>query len=222
VLEPISLDLFRKRTGLLSKGWEDWNSHAPEYVVSLREMVEVLEVKFMSKKYLRALLDSVTLEGDKSIHPYEGCEISFGRIDSSTIQMGQSFVERSKYQRILESLNEKFSEHCMTRGFAKMQPIVILGRRANGELAIAHYIPPVVEHHEVDVLLDGVHRLFLIKGIGTTVEAIILKGVKYPFPCKVHDWSRVVPVDKKPPREERYEELRPELFRSLTWVGIDG
>lgn len=72
------------------------------------------------------------------------------------------------------------------------------------------------------ISLDGTHRCFLIKSIGTTIETVVIRGVTAPFPCDPQPWSRVRQVDAKPPRPERFVDLRPEFFRDVKHIGIDG
>lgn len=171
---------------------------------------------------MERLVFSTTLEGQDT-RPYQDCTIQRARVDPYNLLVGQTFVERPKYQRLIESLNQAFQGFCINHGFAKCISLIVLGKINDGSLALAHYLPPIVEEHSCGLhLLDGVHRNFLTKAIGTTIETIIIKGVKTPFPCEVGEWSRVKIVEQKPPRNERFINLKPILFRDLKWVGIDG
>ena len=121
----------------------------------------------------------------------------------------------------MENFTNFFQEYCITRGAAKCNAYIIIGIKDNIKV-LAHYVPPIIEENYDSTLLDGVHRSFLIKNVGTTSEAIIIKDVKIRFPSIPQDWSLVNFVDTKPPRETRYKELNTSLFRDLKKVGIDG
>ena len=175
------------------------------------------------EEYLRKLLYSTTLVGDPNLRVFENCGICHARIDPHNLQVGQTFVERLKVQKMLENLSRVFEGFCVNHGFAKSIPFVILGKISDGTFAVAHYIPPIVEQHGGGLyLLDGVHRNFLVGAVGTTIEAIILKDISTPFPCDVRPWSSLRLVEEKPPKEERFYNLNTELYRDLKWVGIDG
>lgn len=218
----ISLGDFQKRTGTkpsnLNSGWEQ-----AETVVSLRDLTRIVNIQIMSVAYLEGLVWNTVLEGNNEIRPYEGCRVERARMDPSNLLVGQTFVERPKYQRLVEDLASVFDAFCTNKGFAKCTSLIVLGTTRDEKMAVSHYIPPIVEEQNGGLyLLDGMHRNFLTRAIGTTIETIIIKRVRSPFPCQVRDWGLVKVVEQKPPRPERFFDLKPELFRDLKWVGIDG
>jgi len=219
----IDMEVFEERIGISRKQLAHVWDHA-EKVVSLRDMVKVESVQVMPLDYLRRLLVGTRLEGDTGEHPYKNCDIKLARMDPASLVVGQTFIERRKYQSLLEGFSDIFHGYCVTRGVAKCNALIVLGRTATNELVIAHYIPPIVEQGDDACLrlLDGVHRNFIVMAVGTTIETIILHGVKVPFPCGLSGWHSLRLVDEKPPRQERFSHLRPELFRDVKFVGIDG
>lgn len=222
MFNAISLDTFEQRTGIrqtdLGLLWGQVIQ-----ITSLKNIVRVLGIQVMPVDYLERLIFNTTLEGKEDVKPYRNCSIQTARVDPHNILIGQTFVERPKYQMILEKMGSFFDGFCVNRGFAKCAPLIVLGEVNDGSLALAHYIPPLVEEHPDGLyLLDGTHRNFLIRAIGTTVETVIIKGVKTEFPCRPQGWASVKVVDQKPPREERFHDFKPEFFRDLKWVGIDG
>lgn len=222
MLQVISLEIFEARTGISRDTMTPLWSNALG-VVSLRDLVSVQAIQVMSEEYLLKILCSTTLEGNKSVLAYRGCTIQRTRLDPHNMLVGQTFVEHSKCRRILEHLSNIFDGFCVSRGFAKSIPLVVLGTTSDGFCAIAHYLPPIVEQHNGGIhLLDGVHRCYLAGAVGTTIEAIVLRGVQIPFPCDVNTWGSLRLVDEKPPRAERFYNLRPDIFRDLKWVGVDG
>ncbi len=221
MLKRLDLEEFEHNTGMRHEdffsGWDK-----VRLVVSLRELIRVREIRVMPMEYLKQILSSVTLAGDSNIRPYEGAIITTARIDPSILLVGQTFVERKKYQSLIEMFSTFFDGFCTTKGVAKCTALIVYGELVDGTLALAHYLPPIVEQGERKILLDGMHRNFLVMRVGTTLETIIVSGVKVPFPCTPQMWEKVVVVEEKPPREKRYFDLHPDLFRQLERVGIDG
>ncbi len=191
-------------------------------VVSLRDIERVRHILVMRTDYLESLLANVVLEGDREKRVYLGCEIERMRIDPTQLMVGQTFVQRSKYRAILENLPNIYRGFQINHG-AKCTALIFYGVTKQGDFGVAHYIPPLIERHNDHlVLLDGVHRNFVTKGAGTTIESIVISGIKTPFPCDPVSWDCVRPVDEKPPRNERFRNFNQNLFRDLQFVGIDG
>ncbi|MEK7464377.1 MAG: hypothetical protein AAB617_01215 [Patescibacteria group bacterium] len=221
MFESIPLDEFVGRTGAQPRF-----ASTAQKIVSLRDIRPgtITTVQVMPRRYLESMIRSITLEGDENRRPYANCEIKLARKDPYELEIGQTFVERMKYQSLLETFEVLFDEDfCVTRGVAKCNALIIFGKTQDGEDAIAHYIPPIIESsNNVQFLLDGIHRNFLVMRIGTTIESIVLKGVDTPLPCETRNWSTIRVVDEKPLKHERFYDLKPELFRNLKRSGIDG
>lgn len=212
---------FQSLTGLtLNRGYSQ-----VEAVVSLREIHSIVEISLMSNDYLKALLSNVSLLENPSIKPYNDCEIYRCRVDPSDLMLGQKFVMRDKILSILDNMQTLLNSGGFSLGgFAKIQPLVVYGQmKGNTEdLFAAFYIPPIVEElGSGKVLLDGTHRLYMAKGVGTTVEVVVIKNPKTEIPFTPHSWN-VKQFEVKPPKEERYLDLKPRFFRNLTGIGIDG
>ena len=224
MFNPIELSDFEERTGIQRKDFAPvWNK--VECVVSLRDFKKVFQIQAMPREYLLRLLKNITLTGDNKEKPFKGCSFELLRSDPNGLLVGQTFVLRKKYQKILEEFPSVFGNFCVTRGIAKLTAQIVLGEDVQGKLAIAHYIPPIIETSKgthSPILLDGIHRNFLAKNVGTTMETILIRNVKVPFPADPVEWSRITVVDEKPIPDERYFNLRPELFRDLKSIGIDG
>lgn len=217
----LEMEDFRRRTGI-SDRYLFTSGLSAEKVVSLRDMPQILDLRVMPMPYLERLLAHVTLAGDPNIRPYESATVETVRMDPANLLVPQTFIERKKYQGFLEGFQNVFRGFCVTKGVAKCTALIVLGKTADGVLAIAHYIPPIIEDHGRLCLIDGMHRNFLVMTVGTTLETIVLRGVSARFPCTPQDWSAVHVVDTKPPKEERFFDLMPDLFRDLKGVGIDG
>lgn len=222
MFQSISVEELASRVGSLPFNVQ----RKADMVVSLRDIdpARIRAIEIMPREYLERLLRRVTLEGNPSIRPYADCEIVTMKVDPHDLMIGQTFIQRGKYRQILEGFNGFLDESfCVTRGIANRSPFIVFGDTKEGTSAVAHYLPPIIEEGEHGrLLLDGIHRNFLVMRVGTTTESILIKGVKEKFPCDPMPWSKIVPVEEKPPREERYFNLRPELFRDLKYTGIDG
>ena len=222
MFEAIDLGDFEKRTGIRGRNYLHAWSDA-ECIVSLRDFKKVTAVQVMPIDYLTKMLQSVSLAGDLECRLYAKCEIVLARVDPHQVFVGQTFVEKSKIWSLLNEFTNVFKGFCVTRGTAKCGALMALGETHSGVLAIGHYVPPIIEQHAIGtLLLDGLHRSFLQKQIGTTGESVVVRGVERRFPCSVHSWVDVVPVDEKPEKSKRFFDLEPALFRDVKSVGIDG
>lgn len=222
MFEKIAFSTFRDRTGIdlsrLSHAWADVRS-----VVSLRDATTIESLQVMPREYLGRLLDSVCLQGDPAKKVYVGSTFRTVHVDPNHLMIGQSFVERGKYQAFLESFEHVFDGFCTSRGVAKCTALIALCRLADGSRAIAHYVPPIIEEHGGKLcLVDGIHRNFLVRTIGATIEAVVVQGVTCPLPYDPQSWERVQVVAEKPAKDKRFFNLQPELFRDLKFTGIDG
>lgn len=221
-MEPITRADFQKRTGIprdvLCRHWGK-----AKQVVSLREIKDVDLVSDMPRDYIRGLADAIPLSGEPNIFPYRGCKVRVLDIDPATVLVGQRFVQNDKLLNLIGGLRRVFADFPGIRGFSNLTAKIVLGRSANGLPVIAHYLPTIVEEHEDELIaLDGMHRQFIVRGVGGTLAAIGIRKVGAPFPCDVHHHREIAMVDAKPPMEQRYFNLKPELFRDLKAVGIDG
>lgn len=214
MFKPIEIADFEERTGIKKREfahiWDD-----AQKVVSLRDVVEVLGIQSMSMLYLERLILNTGLESDQRIKPYGCCKLVLLRMDPDNLFIGQTFVERKKCQSMLENFSSIFSKFCMTRGIAKRTACIILGRLADGSVGIAHYLPPIIEEQDGKyVLMDGIHRNFLIKTVGTTIETILIKGVAVPFPCETHSWDSVKLVMKNLPASRDFSIFAPNYLET--------
>jgi len=219
--EPIDLGEFEKRTGLDMRELA-YMSRA-DRIVSPRQIVEARYMLAMWIPYLQGLIASVPLLGDPSRKPYAGCRIDRYRIDPRMSKVGQTFVERGKIRALHELFSGLFDEHDVPYGISKKGAWWIFGKTAEGDRAIAQYLPPIVEQiDDRHAVLDGVHRFSYVRGAGTTLEIIKISDPKEDFPCDLQKWDSIKHVDAKPPKDQRFFNLRPDLFRDLKYVGIDG
>lgn len=220
MFDPISLEDFARRTTVRPEG-SGWRG--ADRIVSLRQITRVTDIRLMNDEYLTRLLRSVTLTGDPDRRPYEGCKVKRLRADPEMLAVGQTFVEERKLLDLQSDFSAVFEGSGASRGFAKKGAMIVLGETADGEHALAHYLPPIIEWHgDRHGLLDGMHRCYSAMRVGTTVEIIKVCFPTLPFPCAFGHWRDVRLVSAKPPKEDRFMDLRPDLFRDLKYVGIDG
>jgi len=194
-------------------------------VVSLRDLVSFEGAQFMQMEYLRLILTHVEAAGGNRSRVYENAKISLQQVSPGSFRIGQRVIEQQKFVLMMEKFNDTlFRKFCVLPGTAYLPPMVILGRVADGTLAIAHYVPPIAEMNGGSkwTLMDGLHRNYIIRAGGGTTMVVGIEGVHIPFPCDLHDWEEIRVVNSKPPLEERYFNLRPDRFRDLKKFGIDG
>ncbi|MEA3249531.1 MAG: hypothetical protein U9Q03_04195 [Patescibacteria group bacterium] len=222
MFNPIELREFEKRTGNRRLDYHNlWDS--ADRIVSLRDITDTYVVADMPLSYLGRILKNVTLVGNPRVYPYEDKDIQTLRVDPGGVRIGQTFLERRKILALMEEFPNVFEEFTTTRGIAKLNAKIVLGRTADDSIAIAHYLPPIVEQHGCRmILLDGIHRFFLMLRSGTTIETVVVYGIERPFPASVQKWDSIRMVETKPPKDERFFDLKPGLFRDLKSVGVDG
>ncbi len=219
--EPIDLSEFGRRTGLDMREYARMSG--ADRIVSPRQIVDARHIVNMRLDYLVRLLESVPLQGDPARKPYAGCRIDRYRMDPRMSKVGQTFVERRKINDLHELFTAMFEGHDVPYGIAKKGAALIFGTTAAGDRAIAQYLPPIVEQiGNRHAVLDGIHRFSYTKGAGTTLEIVKITDPREAFPCDLRKWSSIRAVDAKPPKDQRFFNLRPDLFRDLKHVGIDG
>ncbi len=224
MFEPFPVEVFVERTGIIPA--QDlahaWGS--VRVIASLRQLEEIDAIQLMTVDYLNKMLGRVVLAGGNRARVYEGCRFHQMAISPRAAKIGQRFIERKKYQALIENFGAVLGRFSVAGGPANIGAFVAYGRLKDGTKAIAHYIPPIVEMNggSTWALLDGLHRNFIMERMGSTIPVIAVEGIREPFPCALHGWDEIRPVDEKPPAAERFFDLRPELFRDLKLVGIDG
>lgn len=224
MMQPIPFEEFLSRTGI-DKGLLFFINHRQvKRIVSLKSMQKIITLVVMPKDYLCKLLSCITLSGSPKIRVYTDSRVNLMKFDPAQLLLGQKYIYRNKYIAIFENFNSLFKNFFVTNGISKLVPHIALGEDKDGEFSMAHYITPIVERHNNKlILMDGIHRNFIVKRVGTTIESIFLDDVRVPFPCSAKPWEETELIDCKPEKQEdRFFDLRPELFRNLEAVGIDG
>lgn len=219
--DALPIALFEERTGIPADAVAAGTGAAS--IVSMRAVARIVTVQAMPLPYLEQLIRSVPLVGDRTARPYARCRIDRYRHDPRMSKIGQTFVERRKINALHESFNDAFEGHDVPSGIAKKGAYIVRGVAADGANVVAHYLPPIVEQiGNKHAVLDGIHRFSYVRGAGTTIEIIKISDPAAPFPCDLQTWKRIQVVDAKPPKDQRFFNLRPDLFRDLKYVGIDG
>ena len=193
-----------------------------ERVVSPRALIQVHDISLLREDVVRGIVGSVCLRGTNKL-PYLGCEMSIFRSEPYGFKVGQTFILEDKILGIMENLEGNLLSGFPTRGISKLPPLKIYGQDAERRKVIAFYLPPIVEHHDGRaVLIDGMHRNYICSSSGTTINAVHIYSPNYPLPFDPITWKDTKVVKGKPPKDQRYINLRTDLFRDLGSVGIDG
>lgn len=222
MFKPIRLQEFLERSGVSLDNY-GFETAKIKHIISLRDMSEIQVIFPMERRYLEKILFKIQItEGDKKV--YQGCEIKLVRMDPYSLKVGQTFVQRNKYVSILENFKNIFEKFTVSRGLAKLTSMIVIGKDREGNTALAHYLPPIIEMHNSElILMDGIHRNFIGLSLGTTLESIVIENVQIPFPCSARKWDEIKVVETKPEDiKDRFFDLKKDLFRDLKNIGIDG
>ena len=194
-------------------------------IIPLRDLVSIHSLIPVSSDMVLYLLRQIrTLD---SRMPFGNIKTQMVRMDPRQLKIGQKFVYRENYQKILEGVPDIFRQFMVTAGgLGDLGAYFVFGLNGDDRYAMACYLPPIVEKQGTElVIMDGIHRNYIAKQAGLAVNAILVEGVELPFPCGIHDWSdiTVIPLAEKPKElAERYFDLNKGLFRDLKYLGIDG
>lgn len=194
-------------------------------VLPLRDLKKVNSIIPVSEKMLFGMLKSIkTSDGQ---YPFKNSEFKILKIDPRQLKIGQKYAYRENWIQLMQDLPDLFSKHSVLgSGITHLGAFIIFGTDTIEESAMAFYIPPIVEQHGNDlVVMDGIHRNYIVKQIGVSITAIEAKKVSVDFPCSCQEWSelRSISLTEKPlDINERYFDLRKPLFRDLKYLGIDG
>lgn len=223
-MDPIEFGEFLRRVGMDSADFGLNIVNHIEKVVSLRKIKKPILINSMPEDYLFNLLRSIGTAGDPERKVYSRAEVLLLRMDPNGLMIGQTFVSRPKYIAIMENFKNIFNGFTLPRGLSKLTPLIVIGKDNENQISLAHYIPPIFEVHAfVPIIMDGIHRDFIILNAGTTIQSVVINNIQTPFPCRPMHWSDIKVVDVKPERmEDRYFDLNRGLFRDLKSVGIDG
>ena len=158
---------------------------------------------------------------------FENIRIQMVRVDPRHLKVGQKFVYRENYQKLLEEVPDVFKRFMVTAGgLGDLGAYFTFGFNGDDCYSMACYLPPLVEKQGSDlVIMDGIHRNYIAKQSGLAINVILVEDVALPFPCEIRCWSdvRVIPLAEKPKLLcERYFDLNKNLFRDLKYLGIDG
>ncbi len=194
-------------------------------IIPLRELKEVRSVVPINSGLLQYLIRRIkTLDGQM---PFINATIHQEVVNPSQLKIGQKYVYRENYAKILESMTDIFHSFMGEwGGLGNLGAYFVFGLNGDGNYSMACYIPPIIEiHGKKALIMDGIHRNYIARPFGVTINALIVKNIAVPFPCSPRNWKEisVISLDNKPKDlEERYFDLNKGLFRDLKYLGIDG
>lgn len=193
-------------------------------VLPLRNLEKIESIIPIKNEILLKLIRKIKTFDNQS--PFKRSTISLVKVDSRQLKIGQKFVYRENYQNLLENLPKIFKEFSISSGFSDLGAFMVFGFDKHQNYCLAYYIPPIIEKHKGNlIIMDGIHRNFINKQMGTALNAIIVENVNVPFPCSLHPWDeiQIIPLKNKPcDINKRYFDLKKNLFRNLKYLGIDG
>lgn len=194
-------------------------------VIPLRDMLKILSIISIKKDFLEKIIRGIKTI-DQTLNPFKSSELGLIKVDPHHLKIGQKFVYRENYQGLLEDMPRIFDEFLTSVGFCDLGAFMIFGLDVRENYCLAYYLPPLIEKHEKEIIImDGIHRNFINKQIGHTMNAILIEKIGAPFPCSVHSWKEIKIIslkDKPKDINKRYFDLNKNLFRDLKYLGIDG
>lgn len=194
-------------------------------IVPLRDIKRIESLIPIDRNLLLHLLRQInTLDGRPV---FSKASLSLVKIDPRQLKIGQKYVYRENYQRLMEDASDIFHTFAASAGgLCDMGAYFVFGRNGNDDYAMACYLPPIVETHGRDlVIMDGIHRNYIAKQTGAAFTVILVEPSDLPFPCSVRNWDEISVIslaDKPKDLGDRYFDLQKDLFRDLKYLGIDG
>lgn len=194
-------------------------------IIPLRDLKVIQSLIPIESELVVYLLRQIkTLDGRM---PFRNIKVQMFRADPRQLKVGQKFVYRENYQKLLEGVPDIFRRFMVTPGgLGDLGAYFVFGLNGDNHYSMACYLPPVVEKHGGDqIIMDGIHRNYITMQAGLAANSILVEGVDLPFPCGIRDWSEVTVIplaDKPKDLSGRYFELNKGLFRDLKYLGVDG
>lgn len=194
-------------------------------LIPLKDIQKVESILPITHEFLCQILRRVkTMDGQL---PFKNSEFEMLKIDPLQLRIGQKYAYRENYIGLLEGLTGLFCQkHAINSGITNLGAFMIFGNDVYNQPALSFYLPPIVEQHNFGlVIMDGIHRDYMTLQMGATIFAIVVSSVSIPFPCSAQKWKelRMIGLAEKPPdANERYFDLKKNLFRDLKHLGIDG
>ena len=200
-------------------------------IVPLRAIQSVKGVVLFESDTFEKLIKGIPLRSQsEKIYPYADAKINVFRRQPEGFDIGQTFINSKKLLALMQDLESRLLGGFYTGGLSKMPPTKIYGIDSEERKVIAFYIPPIAEVYNDGkngssvVLIDGIHRSYICKAAGTTVNAVHINYISpdSPLPFDPITWRDAKLMEDKPPIDQRYKNLRREYFRDLNSIGIDG
>jgi hypothetical protein len=209
--------IFSERLALLTIG-------SVRKVVPMKDIVKIKSIVWMPQDVVFYFIRRIkTLDGSL---PFENAKISSMNMVPDILKIGQKFVYREKYSRLLEGMSGVFRNFLFVPSFTDLGAYFVFGASSDGEFSVACYFPPIIERHGTDfAIIDGIHRNYIAKQTGKSSSLLLIENVTVPFPCDLRTWDevRVISETNKPKDiRDRFFGLRQELFRDFKYLGIDG
>jgi|SRR3989338_4558157 len=195
-----------------------------KHIVPLRFMAQVEQITPISKELTKFLLSRMkTMNGHR---PFLNSKISLTQYFPKNLKVGQKYAYAENLTSVLSGLPAFFDNFMIPSGVSELGCWFLFGKDIDGISAMACYMPPIVERHGKKlVIMDGIHRNYIAKQFGVSINVILVEDISIPFPCGMREWDelQVISLNDKPKDiNERYFDLTKELFRDLKYLGIDG
>ncbi len=156
-------------------------------IIPLKEIKEVQSIIPINSDLLLFLIRKIkTLDGQL---PFQNSTIRQVVVNSNQLKIGQKYVYRENYQQLLESISGIFRNFLGEwGGLGNLGAYFVFGLNGDGGYSMACYIPPIIEvHNSRPMIMDGIHRNYIGRQTGLSINALIVKNVRVPFPCSAEN-----------------------------------
>lgn len=181
--------------------------------------MNVTAVERLSAQEVLDRLRAVRLRGFPDVRPYADATLEIRAVDPETLAPPQRYVLRDGVQT-MHDLRAALAPH-------DLDPLALDG----GAFATIGgdripVIPPIVEESfepgraaPVDVIADGLHRVYAARELRTPITVILAKGLPRDFPYYAlalpDGWSGVAELDDLPDGFQKKTYRNPDNYKSL-------
>jgi hypothetical protein len=180
--------------------------------------VNVEHVEPFGATELLGRLREVRLRGFPEVAPYADAELELRAVDPETLAPPQRYVLRDGVQT-MHDLRAALAPH-------GLDPLALDGGAyvtVDGERIPV--IPPIVEEsfepdgRRVDVIADGLHRVYAARALGLPVTVILARGLPREHPYYAlalpDGWAGVAELDALPDGFQKKTYRNPDNYKSL-------
>ncbi len=173
--------------------------------------MEIIKFEYYNFSELENRLRNVHIKDKPEVKIYKNASIKLWKgVNPEEIHICQYYARRQDLEEITscrEALLPFGVDIFKLLGFVR-----VFSKKENGQIQVFDVLPPVVEisrqDNNIPLLCDGLHRLYVARKIGSTVNVVLIDGVDpqypyYAFPNE-NGWKDVKEVEDVPSVKKNY------------------